>query len=328
MFKKGIVLFAFISTLLVVSYIVIPVYEFYTKNIFSDGHSQPFVVKKNSSGWSVIKAMSAKKFIKRPLTVYYFNRLNGSFNNIKAGVYAIDTTDTPASLLTKIINGEVLQLPFALIAGKTWFDIKEEISGSKWLKPAHDVNPNVLGKYVNSTEGLFLADTYTYDAGSTALGMLKQANQALNDFLLKTWRTRASGLPYKTPYELLIAASIIEKETGAAKERAIIASVIVNRLQKRMRLQMDPTVIYALGPTWHGRLSKSDLEIASPYNTYKNLGLPPTPISMVSSQSLHAAANPLETNYLYFVSKGDGTHQFSANYKQQQFAVQRYLKRG
>ena len=155
--------------------------------------------------------------------------------------------------------------------------------------------------------------------------MLLSAHRHLQNVLNDAWQHRASSLPYQTPYELLIVASILEKETAIARERRLISGVIINRLQKHMLLQMDPTVIYAKGADAEGRLMHDDLRLDSPYNTYRYHGLPPTPIAMVGKDAIDAAAHPLSSNYLYFVAMGDGHHYFSETYDEQKAAVARYL---
>lgn len=178
-----------------------------------------------------------------------------------------------------------------------------------------------------SAEGLLLADTYQYQGGSSSKALLEQAHRNLLNYLNISWTNRAANLPYKTPYELLIAASIIEKETAIAQERKLISGVMVNRLKKKMPLQMDPTVIYGLGNQYTGKLTHNDLLIESPYNSYLNRGLPPTPIAMVGKEAIDAAAHPQLSNYLYFVAKGDGTHQFSETYEQQKQAINQYRRK-
>ena len=177
-----------------------------------------------------------------------------------------------------------------------------------------------------SSEGLLLADTYQYNACSQARDVLNRAHSNLQHYLEASWQQRAANLPYKTPYDLLIAASIIEKETANSNEKRLISSVIVNRLRKFMPLQMDPTVIYGLGTAYTGKLTHNDLQIDSPYNTYRYRGLPPTPIAMVGKDAIDAAAHPASTNFLYFVARGDGTHYFSTSYNEQKSAIARYIK--
>jgi len=185
-----------------------------------------------------------------------------------------------------------------------------------------------LGIVERSPEGLFFPDTYFFANGSSDAALLKRSHRALAERLRIGWERRASDLPLATPYEALILASIVEKETGRPDDRPLIASVLVNRLKRGMRLQVDPTVIYGIGDKFDGNLRKRDLEADSAYNTYLREGLPPTPIALPSQASLDAVLNPPPTPYLYFVSRGDGTSEFSANLADHNRAVSKYQKGG
>jgi len=183
-----------------------------------------------------------------------------------------------------------------------------------------------IGAKENHIEGLLFPDTYFYAPHSSDLGVLRRAYQRQQDKLMAAWDARAPGLPYRTPYEALIMASIVEKETGVAFERARIAGVFLNRLRLGMRLQTDPTVIYGLDERFDGNLRKIDLQRDTPYNTYTRAGLPPTPIAMPSEAALLAALNPAKTEELYFVARGDGTHVFSRTLEAHNRAVNRYQR--
>jgi UPF0755 protein len=185
-----------------------------------------------------------------------------------------------------------------------------------------------LGITGTTPEGRFFPDTYFFAAGTTDAAVLRRAARALDERLEAAWRRRAADLPLATPYEVLILASIVEKETGRAAERPLIASVFVNRLRKGMRLQTDPTVIYGMGERFDGNLRKRDLEADTPFNTYTRDGLPPTPIAFVSQAALDAVVNPPATEYLYFVARGDGTSQFSSHLAEHNRAVSRFQKGG
>jgi len=183
-----------------------------------------------------------------------------------------------------------------------------------------------IGAQESHPEGLLFPDTYFYAPHTSDLGVLRRAYRLQHEKLLAAWETRAAGLPYRTPYEALIMASIVEKETGAAFERPQIAGVFLNRLRLGMRLQTDPTVIYGLGEGFDGNLRKVDLQRDTPYNTYTRAGLPPTPIAMPSAAAIQAALNPAKTDALYFVARGDGTHVFSSNLDAHNRAVNRYQR--
>lgn len=183
-----------------------------------------------------------------------------------------------------------------------------------------------LGIENEKLEGLFLAETYHYTYGTTDLDLLKRAHRDLMNVVNDEWENRADKLPLKSPYEALILASIIEKETAVASERERVSSVFVNRLNKRMRLQTDPTVIYGMGDSYKGNIRKKDLRTPTPYNTYTMSGLPPTPIAMAGKASINAALNPEKSNYLYFVASGTGGHVFSKSLTEHNRAVRAYLK--
>ena len=309
------------------------------------------------------KATTAKKLVSRlkydklydgeRLLLTYL-KLTGMAKRIKAGVFVVHKSESVAHLVNRIVAFDVLQKTFKIIAGTTNSQIAENLQAADYLQytdldwnkvftltdelkifcsvdPSRDVSEECLSSLhiiskPQDLEGLFLADTYKYDAGSSAISLLTNANVNLKRYLFKAWEQRQIGLPYSSPYELLIAASILEKESANAEERRIISGVIVNRLRKNMRLQMDPTVIYGLKGRYTGKLSHADLQIQSRYNTYKNRGLPPTPIAAVSKDAIDAASNPEHTDYLYFVATGNGTHVFSKTYAEQRAAIQKYQR--
>ena len=181
-----------------------------------------------------------------------------------------------------------------------------------------------LGKPELHPEGQFLPDTYAFARGTLDINILSRAHQALNEALLENWSKRSEKLPLQSPYEALILASIIEKETGKAQERPLIAGVFTKRLKKGMKLQTDPTVIYGMGDNYKGNIRKKDLREDTPYNTYVHKGLTPTPISLAGKAAIHAATHPDEQGYLYFVAKGDGSHYFSKTLKEHNAAVRKY----
>lgn len=176
----------------------------------------------------------------------------------------------------------------------------------------------------SSAEGLFLADTYFFTANTAASSILKRAHKAMLDYVETQWQQRQADLPLNSPYDALILASIIEKETAVSEERTKIAGVFVNRLRKNMRLQTDPTVIYGIGDTYDGNITRKHLRTPTPYNTYTIKGLPPTPIAMAGKEAIWAALNPMETDALYFVARGDGSHEFSSSLAAHNAAVRKY----
>lgn len=283
-------------------------------------------IEKNSSAASFVSELKNRSLIQSPRLFLMLLRMQGQANKLKAGVYEIKPGETAMELLHHVVDGDVLILPFRIIDGTTQRNVALQVEQLPYLVQQSDVWSKIADGHP-SAEGLLLADTYHYDAGSQSDVLLMTAHQNLTRYLNDAFEKRAANLPYKSPYELLIAASIIEKEASNLNERRLIAGVIVNRLRIRMPLQMDPTVIYALGTQYSGKLSHDDLSVESPYNTYKHYGLPPTPIAMVGRDAIDAAAHPALTKSLYFVASGNGCHHFSETYAQQRKAISDYKEK-
>lgn len=280
-------------------------------------------LENQSSAQQFVNRLKNQGLIRSAKLFRFMIRIQGLSPQLKAGIYMLKPGESAFQFLYRVIDGDVLVEPFAIIEGSTVTQITEKLKQAPYMRYEASDWMVVQGEY-KSPEGLLLADTYQYQAGTASLRLMKQANRELWAYLNERWKDRELDLPYRSPYELLIAASIIEKEAALPDERKLIAGVLVNRLKRNMRLQMDPTVIYALGADFKGRLSRRDLALDSPYNTYKYSGLPPTPIAMVGKNAIDAAAHPMKTNFFYYVSKGDGSHQFSETYTQQKKAVYRY----
>jgi UPF0755 protein len=257
----------------------------------------------------------------------------GRERDIKAGNYLLARSPTPLELLEKITRGDVMQAEVRLIEGWTFTQFRNLLDSHQDLK--HDTkgldDAEVLKRLQAAEphpEGLFFPDTYLFAKGSSDTAVLRSAYRAMQRHLKAEWDARQPNVPYKTPYEALIMASVIEKETGQAAEREQIAGALVNRLRIGMRLQVDPTIIYGLGGDFDGNLRKKHLLEDAPYNTYTRAGLPPTPIAMPGAASLRAALRPAKTDALYYVSRGDGSSQFSRNLAEHNRAVTKYqLKR-
>jgi UPF0755 protein len=267
--------------------------------------------------------------IDHPRYLLWMARWQGSADRIKAGEYALTPDITVQQLLDMISRGDVIQYPATIIEGWTYHQLQHYLNGIDGIEhhPAALRTQDImtaLGYSEASPEGLFLPDTYYYTRGMSDLQILRRAYEAMTQLLQQAWKQRAPNLPYESPYEALIMASIIEKETAVASERGQIAGVFVRRLQKHMRLQTDPTVIYGIGEAFDGNLRSRDLHTDTPYNTYRHYGLPPTPIAMPGSESIRAALHPEEGDTLYFVARGDGTHQFSATIAEHNKAVRKY----
>jgi UPF0755 protein len=266
-----------------------------------------------------------------PWLLYEWFRWSGQAKKIRAGSYEIDRNTTPRSLLNKMVRGDVTLATVRFIEGWTMRQVRAEMLKAEGLSSTVSTMTDAevmtaLGATDQSAEGAFFPDTYAYNKGSSDLAVLRRAHQAMKKKLAAAWDQRSADLPLQTPQQALILASIIEKETGAAKDRRMVASVFVNRLRLGMLLQTDPTVIYGLGPTFYGNLRKRDLQSDTPYNTYTRPGLPPTPIAMPGKASLLAAVQPQNSKALYFVARGDGSSEFSDNLAAHNRAVNKYQR--
>lgn len=315
-----------IGTLVVIGFAMVwQLYALLYRPILKAVDARPtvIVIEKKSSAVSFAQELYHRSLIHSPRLFLMLIRMNGYANQLKAGVYDIKPGETAQDLLRHVVAGDVLELPFRITNGTTQRQIASQVEQLPYLTRQSDIWSTIANGHP-SAEGLLLAETYHYDAGSQSSALLMTAHLNLMRYLNDAFDKRAANLPYKTPYELLTAASIIEKEAAKPSERRLIAGVIVNRLRIRMPLQMDPTVIYALGSQYQGKLTHADLSIDSPYNTYKYYGLPPTPIAMVGRDAIDAAAHPASTRFLYFVASGDGGHHFSETYELQKKAISDY----
>jgi UPF0755 protein len=277
--------------------------------------------------------MSAAGVLESPGKFVLLARILGEAANVKAGNYEIEAPLTPLELLGKITRGDYTQHAFTLVEGWTFRQVRRALSEQPHLR--HDT-ANLdddavlvrLGIEATSPEGWFFPDTYHYSSGGSDLGILRRAHKLMRETLSMQWENRAPDLPLASPYEALILASIIEKETGHPADRSMVAAVFVNRLRAGMRLQADPTVIYGLGEDFDGNLRRRDLVADTPYNTYTRTGLPPTPIAMPGLASIAAALNPARSDALYFVARGDGTSHFSRTLSEHERAVTKYQRSG
>lgn len=290
-----------------------------------DSSSSIVHVERQMSAHAFVQQLKKQNLLQSPRLLLAFIRVQALSQQLKAGIYEIHPGESALSFLYRVIDGDVLQQSLRIIEGSTLAQISLALERAPYLN-YHAKDWKAIAAPHATAEGLLLADTYHYDAGTDSKSVLELAHQHLEECLQAYWQTRSPNLPYKTPYELLIAASILEKEAAKSVEKHLISGVIVNRLRKHMPLQMDPTVIYAMADRYTGHITRDDLHIDSPYNTYRYRGLPPTPIAMVGKDAIEAAAHPKVSNYLYFVATGDGGHVFSVNYEQQKRAVVHYLK--
>lgn len=256
-------------------------------------------------------------------------RLTDATGHLRAGRYEIARGITLEGLLDKLLRGDVLREKLTIVEGWTFRDLRAALAAHADLRQdSARMSPAELlmavGAAESHPEGLFAPDTYVFDPGSSDLDLLRNAYRAQGARLAEAWAQRDPTVPLKTPYEALILASIVEKETGQAAERSLVAGVFVNRLRRSMLLQTDPTVIYGLGEKFDGNLRKHDLLTDGPYNSYTRAGLPPTPIALPGRAALQATLNPAATRALYFVARGDGTSAFSETLREHNRAVARY----
>ena len=268
-----------------------------------------------------------------PIAFELVTRIFGDPKNIKAGNYEIEQGTTPLELIEKISRGKNSALAITFVEGWTFRQVRKALDDNPALKHDTDGLSDVdilqrLGVDHASPEGLFFPDTFHFSKGVSDLNILKRSYELMQKHLAAEWDQRAPNLPLAKPYEALVLASIVEKETGKAVERSTISAVFLNRLKLGMKLQTDPTVIYGLGEAFDGNLRKQDLVSDTPYNTYVRTGMPPTPIAMPGLASLHAALHPAATDALYFVAKGDGSSHFSRSLEEHDRAVTKYQKGG
>jgi UPF0755 protein len=281
---------------------------------------------------SIARQLVEAGVLTEPLRFELLVRLRGDAANIKAGTYEISSAVSPLELLDRLTRGDVVQEQITFVEGWTMRQWRQALDDHPNLR--HDAGAlsdaelleriGVTGH--KSGEGLFFPDTYRFNRGTSDLDVLRRAREAMQRQLESVWHARAPDLPFKSPYEALILASIVEKETGIDQDRPMVAAVFINRLRRGMKLQTDPTVIYGLGVDFDGNLRKADLLRDTPFNTYTREGLPPTPIAMPGLASLSATLNPPRTDALYFVARGDGTSHFSTSLEEHNRAVNRYQR--
>ena len=290
-----------------------------------------FSIKKGSSLRSATRQMIDAGIDMPAWAFVLIARIAASETRIKAGSYQVASGVTPWQLLRKITQGDFAQTEIVFIEGWTFRQVRSALDAHDHVRHETSGLPDrqimdMLDAAKIPAEGMFFPDTYLFGKGESDLAILRRAHRAMQKQLQSAWERREANLPLSSPYEALILASIIEKETGQAGDRALIGGVFVNRLRAGMKLQTDPTVIYGLGEKFDGNLRKRDLMRDTPFNTYTRLGLPPQPISIPGQASLAAAVNPAPTKALYFVARGDGSSVFSRTLDEHNRAVARYQK--
>ena len=291
--------------------------------------SQEIVIQPKSGLRSIANQLVQQGVLDDPWRFIIIAKLLDKESFLQAGNYTLNKNISPYQLLLSLNHGKATQGSVTFIEGRTFTQMREKIKRNDALKQTTTMLSEseilkLMGSDYGVAEGLFFPDTFYFDRNTSDTVILQRSYDAMQSKLSKAWAGREAGLPYKNSYQALIMASIIEKETGKAGERAMIAGVFINRLRIGMRLQTDPTVIYGMGAQYKGNIRKKDLLADTPYNTYTRNGLPPTPIAMPGFAAIDAALHPAKTKALYFVGKGDGSHAFSNNLVEHNRAVVRY----
>lgn len=306
-------------------------YRWIDTPILNEQGSIEFTIKSGSNIRSAARQLNSAGIPIQPYLFELLARVQGKAGNLKAGSFELNSTETPRELLQKLVEGKFSLTSLGIIEGWSFKQMRNAINAHPQIR--HDTITmsdrelmKAIGSEFEHPEGLFFPDTYRFAKNSSDVQVYQLAHQAMLTRLDEVWKKRAENLPYKTPYQALVMASIVEKETGQASERGMIASVFVNRLRVGMLLQTDPTVIYGMGDQFKGNIRKRDLTTDTPYNTYTRAGLPPTPIALPGLDSLKAALNPEPSNAYYFVARGNGTSQFSENLSDHNKAVNKYQR--
>jgi UPF0755 protein len=294
---------------------------------------ETYLVKSGMTLRGFARELSQRGVLLESRSFVWLAYVSGHDRALKAGEYQFRDGMSARELLDQVIAGRVVEYPLVLVEGWTFKEFLQALDNAPKL--THTVTNlsrravmEKLGHPDQHPEGMFYPDTYYYSAGQTDLAILALAYEKMQTLLRLQWDIRDGNLPYKNPYEALILASIIEKETGRVDERRMVAGVFINRLRHGMKLQSDPTVIYGMGDSYHGKIRSKDLRQYTPYSTYTRAGLPPTPIAMPGKASLEAVLHPIDTRALYFVARGDGGHYFSETLVEHNNAVVKYQLNG
>ncbi|MFT5296114.1 MAG: UPF0755 protein [Colwellia sp.] len=324
-----ILLSVLVITLLITSTSLVAYTYYQVKKPLDIAEAQLLTIEDGTSFSHFSKQLIKEGWIDNRFWLRNYVRLKPEYVNIKAGTYKVDKDSSIQGLLVQLVTGKEHQFSVTFIEGTTFKEWLVQLNEMDNI--AHTIKQSSIAdiaKKLNisqsNPEGLFYPETYAFTAGTTDIQLLKRAQHKMSVELDLAWGSRAEPLPYENKYQALIMASIIEKESGKNAEHGIISSVFVNRLNINMRLQTDPTIIYGLGDRYKGDIKRKHIREKTAYNTYRINGLPPTPIAMAGKSAIHAALNPLTTDYLYFVSNGNGQHIFSTNLKDHNAAVTKY----
>lgn len=331
---KNLIYLAMIAGIVLVVFVGFRFHQFQSQPVNMQVESQVFTIKSGSSIRQVAQNLADLGLINDPIMFIALARFDGEATTIKAGEYLIEARHTPDDLVDLFRRGDSVLHSLTIIEGWTFRQMMQAIKANpvliKTIEDYSDITAvmAMISDAKEHPEGRFLPDTYLFPRGTTDISFLKRAYRTMETSLAEEWEKRQADIPLKTPYEALIMASIIEKETGAAFERPLISAAFTQRLRKGMRLQTDPTIIYGLGESFDGDIRYRDLRKDTPYNTYIHHGLTPTPIALPGVDAIRAALNPADSEAIYFVSKGDGTHHFSKTLEEHNQAVSKYQLNG
>ncbi|MDH3221274.1 MAG: endolytic transglycosylase MltG [Gammaproteobacteria bacterium] len=330
---KILITWVLLGSFLIIAVLVFQLLSFQHNAINPPPEATVFQIKPGSNIKTIAQEMSLQKIIDDPWLFILLAKLKGVETRVRAGEYKLEAGQTPGDLLDTFTSGSSIQYSLTVIEGWSFRQMLDAIAQDPVLE--HELADKtdqeimaVIGYPDQHPEGMFFPDTYRFPRGTSDIDFLRRAYEVMQQHLEREWSQRDGDLPLKSSYEALILASIIEKETGAAFERPLIAAVFTERLRRNMRLQTDPTIIYGLGENFDGNIRFRDLKKDTPYNTYLRAGLTPTPIALPGLDAIRAALHPAQTKALYFVSKGDGTHHFSETLEEHNAAVQRYQLNG
>ncbi len=330
---KKIFLWALLAAVIAISVLVIQFLRFQYQTVSISEPGRTFTIESGSNIKMIAQQLSLEEIIDDPWLFILLAKIKGVEKSVRAGEYRLQQAQSPSDLLELFTRGQPILYSFTVIEGWAFRQMISELHHYPFivntLKGKSDVEiMAALGYQGRHPEGLFFPDTYSFPKGTSDIDFLQRAYHLMQKHLQREWDDRAQNLPITSSYDALILASIIEKETGVAYERPLIASVFTQRLQKNMRLQTDPTVIYGLGEGFDGNIRFRDLKKDTPYNTYLHKGLTPTPIALPGLDSIRAALHPADSKALFFVSKGDGTHYFSKTLEEHNKAVRKFQLKG
>lgn len=330
---KKLIIWGILFSVLAVSILSIQLFRFQYKDIQLPGDEHVFLIVPGTNIKAISNKLSLEKIIEDPWLFILLAKLKGVETKVRAGEYRLRQGQSTSGLLELFTTGNSIQYSFTVIEGWSFRQMMTQLENNPVIQNTLKGQSNQeimteLGLSGQHPEGLFYPDTYRFPKGTTDLQFLKRSYQLMQKHLKKAWEGRAKNLPLKSAYEALILASIIEKETGAGHERPLISAVFIQRLNKNMRLQTDPTIIYGMGESYDGNIRRKDLKTDTPYNTYLRKGLTPTPIALPGLDSIEAALHPADIKALYFVAKGNGTHYFSETLREHNNAVIKYQLKG